>query len=151
MFFSITDHTPSFTRNIVVDGTLLIKLVTHRHAPAPDAPAQERDDDNARPPSLPPLNLLAPLRGRQDVENGEAAARPSMPLRSPGMKLMLAIIKHNVSIECVLSMKLMLAIIKHNQALFTNNRQACTTAFPSDTHEGAATSGHTAHANSIPE
>ncbi len=132
MFFSITDHTPSFTRNIVVDGTLLIKLVTHRHAPAPDAPAQERDDDNARPPSLPPLNLLAPLRGRQDVENGEAAARPSMPLRSPGMKLMLA-------------------IIKHNQALFTNNRQACTTAFPSDTHEGAATSGHTAHANSIPE
>jgi hypothetical protein len=33
---------------------------------APDAPALGRDDDNARTLSLPPLNLLAPLRVRQD-------------------------------------------------------------------------------------
>jgi hypothetical protein len=48
-------------------------------APAPDAPAQGRDDDSARPLSLPPLNLLASLRARQVEENGEAAARPSLP------------------------------------------------------------------------
>jgi hypothetical protein len=48
-------------------------------APAPDAPAQGHDDDSARPLSLPPLNLLASLRVRQDEENGEVAARPSLP------------------------------------------------------------------------
>ena len=48
-------------------------------APAPDAPAQGRDDDSACPLSLPPLNLLASLRVRQDEDNGEAAARPSFP------------------------------------------------------------------------
>jgi hypothetical protein len=48
-------------------------------APAPDAPAQGRDDDSARPLSLPPLNLLASLRVRQDEDNGEVAARPSLP------------------------------------------------------------------------
>jgi hypothetical protein len=47
-------------------------------APAPDAPAQRRDDDSARPHSLPPLNLLASLRVRQDEDNGKAAARPSL-------------------------------------------------------------------------
>jgi hypothetical protein len=45
-------------------------------AHAPNAPAQERDDDNARPLSLPPLNLLASLRGRQDVENGSCCCSP---------------------------------------------------------------------------
>jgi len=45
-------------------------------AHVPDAPAQERDDDNARPLSLPPLNLLASLRGRQDVENGSSSCSP---------------------------------------------------------------------------
>ena len=48
-------------------------------APAPDAPAQGHDDDSARPLSLPPLNLLASLRVRQDEDNGEVAARPSLP------------------------------------------------------------------------
>jgi hypothetical protein len=48
-------------------------------APAPDAPAQGRDDDSARPLSLPQLNLLASLRVRQDEDNGEVAARPSLP------------------------------------------------------------------------
>ena len=48
-------------------------------APAPDAPAPLRDDDIARPLSLPPLNLLASLRARQVEENGDAAARPSLP------------------------------------------------------------------------
>jgi hypothetical protein len=48
-------------------------------APAPDAPAQGHDDDSARPLSLPPFNLLASLRVRQDDDNGEAAARPSLP------------------------------------------------------------------------
>jgi hypothetical protein len=48
-------------------------------APAPDAPAPGRDDDSARPLSLPPLNLLASLRARQVEENGDAAARPSLP------------------------------------------------------------------------
>jgi hypothetical protein len=48
-------------------------------APAPDAPAQGRDDDSARPLLLPPLNCLASLRVRQDVDYGEAAARPSLP------------------------------------------------------------------------
>ena len=33
----------------------------------------------ARPLSLPPLNLLASLRARQVEENGDAAARPSLP------------------------------------------------------------------------
>jgi hypothetical protein len=47
----------------------------------PDTSAQERDDDNARPLSLPPLNLPASLRVRQDVESGDAAARPSLPLQ----------------------------------------------------------------------
>jgi len=37
-------------------------------APAPDAPAPGRDDDSARPLSLPPLNLLASLRARQVEE-----------------------------------------------------------------------------------
>ena len=48
-------------------------------APAPDAPAQGHGDDSARPLSLPPLNLLAFLRVRQDEDNGEVAARPSLP------------------------------------------------------------------------
>ena len=48
-------------------------------APEPDAPAPGRDDDSARPLSLPPLNLLASLRVRQVEENGDAAARPSLP------------------------------------------------------------------------
>ena len=48
-------------------------------APAPDAPAQAHDDDSARPLSLPPLNLLASLRVRQDEDNGKADARPSLP------------------------------------------------------------------------
>jgi hypothetical protein len=48
-------------------------------APAPGAPAQGHDDDSARPLSLPPLNLLASLRVRQDEDHGEVAARPSLP------------------------------------------------------------------------
>ncbi len=48
------------------------------NAPAPGAPEL---DDNARPLSLPPLNLLASLRVRQDVENGDANARPSLPMQ----------------------------------------------------------------------
>ena len=52
------------------------------NAPAPGAPAPELDD-NARPLSLPPLNLIASLRVRQDEENGDADARPSLPLGSP--------------------------------------------------------------------
>ena len=48
-------------------------------APAPDAPAQGHDDDSARPLCLPPLNLLASLRVWQDEDNGEVAARPSLP------------------------------------------------------------------------
>ena len=46
-------------------------------AHAPDATAQEHDDNDARPLSLPQLNLLASLHARQDVENDEAASRPS--------------------------------------------------------------------------
>jgi hypothetical protein len=38
-----------------------------------------RDDDSARPHSLPPLNLLASLRVRQDEDHGETAARASLP------------------------------------------------------------------------
>ena len=48
-------------------------------APAPDAPAQRHDNDNAHPLSLPLLNLLASLRARQDEENGENTVRPSLP------------------------------------------------------------------------
>jgi hypothetical protein len=48
-------------------------------APAPDAPAQGHYDDSARPLSLPLLNLLASLRVRQDEDNGEVAAPPSLP------------------------------------------------------------------------
>jgi hypothetical protein len=47
-------------------------------APAPDAPAQGHDDESARPLSLPPLNLLASSRVRQDEDNGEVASRPSL-------------------------------------------------------------------------
>jgi len=48
-------------------------------APAPDAPAQGRDDDRARPLSFPPLNLLASLRVGQDGGNDEVADRPYLP------------------------------------------------------------------------
>jgi hypothetical protein len=48
------------------------------NAPASGAPAPELDD-NARPLSLPPLNLITSLRVRQDEENGDADARPSLP------------------------------------------------------------------------
>ena len=50
------------------------------NAPAPGTPAPELDD-NARPLSLPPINLIASLRVRQDEENGDANARPSLPLQ----------------------------------------------------------------------
>ena len=47
-------------------------------APAPDAPAQGRDDDDsARPLSLHPLNLLASLRARQDEGKWKATRRGS--------------------------------------------------------------------------
>ena len=48
-------------------------------APAPGAPAQGHDDDSARPLSLPPLDLLSSLCVRQDEDNGEVAAAPSLP------------------------------------------------------------------------
>jgi hypothetical protein len=48
-------------------------------APAPETPAQDHDDDSARPLSLPPLNLLTSLRVRQDEDNGEVAAHLSLP------------------------------------------------------------------------
>jgi hypothetical protein len=46
--------------------------------PAPGEPAPELDD-NVRPLSLPPLNLLASFRVWQDEENGNADVRPSLP------------------------------------------------------------------------
>jgi hypothetical protein len=48
------------------------------NAPEPDAPELH---ENARPLSLPPLNLIASLRVRLDVENGDADAHPSLPLQ----------------------------------------------------------------------
>jgi len=48
-------------------------------ASASDTPAQGHDDDSARPLSLPPLNLLTSLRVLQDEDNGEVAARLSLP------------------------------------------------------------------------
>ena len=66
------------------------KLLTHYNrtawapppvvdAHAPDAPAQECDDDMlARPLSRPPRNLLASMRVPLDEEDGEVAARPSL-------------------------------------------------------------------------
>ncbi len=48
------------------------------NAPEPGAPEL---DENARPLSLPPLSLIASLRVRQDVENGDADAHPSLPLQ----------------------------------------------------------------------
>jgi len=45
---------------------------------APGEPAPELDD-NARPLSLPPLNLIASFRVWQDEENGNADVRPSLP------------------------------------------------------------------------
>jgi hypothetical protein len=45
----------------------------------PEVEPIRRDDDSARPLSLPPLKLLASMRARQVEENGEAAARPSLP------------------------------------------------------------------------
>ena len=47
-------------------------------APAPDAPAHGRVDNSDRNLSLPPLNLLASLRVRQEEDNGEVAG-PSLP------------------------------------------------------------------------
>ena len=53
------------------------------NAPTPDAPVPELDD-NARLLSLPSLNLIAFLRVRQDVENGNAnALRCPRNVRSP--------------------------------------------------------------------
>ena len=58
-------------------------------APAPDAPAQRHDNDNAHPLSLPLLNLLASLRARQDEENGENTVRPSLtPQRQVTKRIM---------------------------------------------------------------
>jgi hypothetical protein len=48
-------------------------------APVSDAPAQGHDDDSVRPLSLPPRNLLASFRVLQDEDNGEVAARLSLP------------------------------------------------------------------------
>ena len=81
---------PTLGTALPPSNPLLDNLLTHYNytewapplvadAPAPDAPAQGRDDDSARPVSLPLLNLLASLRVRQDVDNGEVAARPSLP------------------------------------------------------------------------
>ena len=66
--------TSSFSITIALNGLRL--HAGPADAPAPDAPAPGRDDDSARPLSLPPLNLLASLRARQVEENGDAAARP---------------------------------------------------------------------------
>jgi hypothetical protein len=55
-------------------------------APAPDAPAQGHDDDNAHLLSLPPLNLLASLCARQDEENGDNTVRASLPPQCPVTK-----------------------------------------------------------------
>ena len=51
--------------------------------PAADAAddEQQSDDDNARPLPIPPLNLLASMQARQDEEEGDAAARASLPLQ----------------------------------------------------------------------
>ena len=51
--------------------------------PAADAAEDEQqsDDDNARPLPIPPLNLLATMQARQDEEEGDAAARASLPLQ----------------------------------------------------------------------
>ena len=51
------------------------------HDAAAAAAEQRRDDDdaNARPPPIPPLNLLASLQARQDEDEGNAAARASLP------------------------------------------------------------------------
>ena len=51
--------------------------------PAADAAdaEQQSDDDNARPLPIPPLNLLATMQARQDEEEGDAAARASLPLQ----------------------------------------------------------------------
>ena len=45
------------------------------------AAAQQRvdDDANARPLPIPPLNLLASMQARQDADEGNAAARASLP------------------------------------------------------------------------
>jgi len=51
---------------------------TNANAPEPGAPEL---DENACPLSLPPLNLIASLRVRQDVENGDADAHPPLPLQ----------------------------------------------------------------------
>jgi hypothetical protein len=48
-------------------------------APAPGAPAHGHADDSDRPLSLPPINLLASLRVRQDEDDGEVADRLSLP------------------------------------------------------------------------
>ena len=40
---------------------------------------QHHISHSARPLSLPPINLLASLRVPQDEDNGEVAARPSLP------------------------------------------------------------------------
>ena len=53
------------------------------NAPAHGVPDPDLDD-NARPLSLPPLNLIASLRVRQDEENGDADARPSCCPRNVG-------------------------------------------------------------------
>jgi hypothetical protein len=50
----------------------------NNNAPATGAPEL---DDNDCPLSLPPLTLLASLRVRQDVENSDAGARPSLSMQ----------------------------------------------------------------------
>ena len=88
--FSIADPNTWNSSALQTLRQLHDKLLAHYHctewapppvsdAHIPDAPAQERDDGNARPLSFPPLNLFASLRVRQDEENGEVAARQSLP------------------------------------------------------------------------
>ena len=55
-------------------------------APAPDAPAQGHNNDSARPLSLPPINLLASLRVRQEEWPKSATFFFSATLLDPSRK-----------------------------------------------------------------
>ena len=84
---STTWTSSSLTSLKTVHSQLLVDYgCTEWAPPAADdandaAAAQQRvdDDANARPLPIPPLNLLASMQARQDEEEGNAAARASLP------------------------------------------------------------------------
>jgi hypothetical protein len=93
VFYSTTVHPNTWSNSALQTlKPLHCNLLTHYNCtewappladdvPVSDTPAKGHDDESARPLSLPPINLLASLRVRQNEDNGEVAACPSLQFK----------------------------------------------------------------------